>query len=245
MKHPLPPFWSNTLSSTLGTVIGIVLTLGTTLALQRHEQKVTERTAALMVIHNLDMFCNGVEAQITALEAADTLINYVFTHDHIDRISEDTLVLFIKKLTIPDFIVDDNTAENIFSTNVETWKNVENREFIEWTGRCFSIKNEIKKTQERIEEDKQQMQDIYLRLLDDTDAPVETVREMVERMLATPDICCYIRKRATYLSGLKMELSLLQQFNQSNKKMMHIKDHEMKGSFQQLEYKDYHSDSIK
>ena len=60
-KWKLSDFWEQTLSCTLGTVIGIILTFGTSAWIEYHEKQETERTAAMMVIHNLDSFCEDLE----------------------------------------------------------------------------------------------------------------------------------------------------------------------------------------
>ena len=54
MKWELSDFGKQTLSCTLGIVIGIVLTFGTSAWIEHREQQEAERTAALMVIHNLN-----------------------------------------------------------------------------------------------------------------------------------------------------------------------------------------------
>ena len=72
MKWKLSVFWKQTLSCTLGTIIGIVLTFGTSAWIENHEKQATERTAALMVIHNLDGFCDDLEETTKYLQTIDS-----------------------------------------------------------------------------------------------------------------------------------------------------------------------------
>lgn len=64
MKWKLSDFWTQTLSCTLGTVIGIVLTFGTSAWIEYREKQEMERTAALMVIRNLDSFIDELDETV-------------------------------------------------------------------------------------------------------------------------------------------------------------------------------------
>ncbi len=86
-----------------GHIIGIVLTFGTTFALQRCEQQKTERTAALMVIHNLDYFCESLEENIKDLEKRDALNIAVWGRWSDNQIPDDSLMLFLNTLLNRDF----------------------------------------------------------------------------------------------------------------------------------------------
>ena len=72
-KWKLSDFWKQTLSCTLGTIIGIIFTFGTSAWIENREKKATERTAALMVIHNLDVFCDDLEETTKDLQAVDSI----------------------------------------------------------------------------------------------------------------------------------------------------------------------------
>ena len=76
MKWKLSDFWKQALSSTLGTIIGIVLTFGTSAWINHREKQETERTAALMVIHNLDSFMEqGVKVLRKQTDKCKRLMN--------------------------------------------------------------------------------------------------------------------------------------------------------------------------
>ena len=73
MKWKLSNFWKQTLSSTIGTVVGIVLTFGTSAWIKHWENQETERTAALMVIHNLDGFIQDLDLMVKELQTIDSI----------------------------------------------------------------------------------------------------------------------------------------------------------------------------
>jgi hypothetical protein len=230
-KKRLPEFWMQTLSNTLGTVIGIVLTFGTTFCLQRCEQENTERTASLMVIHNLDNFCESIADDIKILETVDSLNSIVWQHspDRLEKISDDTLQLFLNNLLSRDFKPEDNTAEGIFSTNIDTWKSIGNSEFVELAGKCFSVKRMMTKLREELDQERLQVYETFMDMAVYTDKPAQTLHETVARVFCSSELCCFIRKQHDYyLNGMKTGLLTLQEQNGRNKQLMKITDEELK-----------------
>ena len=231
MKNGLSDFWTQTLSGTLGTVIGIIVTFGTTAWLQYREQQATERTAALMVIHNLDNFCDRLANDVEDLKTADSLNYLVWRHspDHLDQLADSTLQMFMNNLLSRNFTVDDQTAENIFSTNIDTWKNISSSEFIEQAGECFSAKRMLTKLRGELDEDKRKIYNSIMTATSYTDKPAMTLREAVARVFWSADLCCFIQKQHEYyLGGMRAGLGGLREHNEENKKLMNVTDEELR-----------------
>ncbi len=227
MKH-LPEFWKNTLSNTLGTVIGIALTFGTTLCLQHLEQKKAERTAALMVIHNLDAFCEALEDEINDLQKTDSINSMVWDQHTERQIPEDTLQLFFDDLFNINYICVDNTVESIFGSNIETWTNIGNSEFIEVAGKCFTVRRMVNQVREEMNRDKEHMWYTYMTTAVYTDKPAETLREAVDWVFCSAEMCCFIRKQHLwYIPALQTGLMAIREQNERNKLLMHISDEEL------------------
>ena len=126
MKWKLSNFWKQTLSSTIGTVVGIVLTFGTSAWIKHWENQETERTAALMVIHNLDGFIQDLDLMVKELQTIDSINTKVLAaKEQLETVSEDTLLMFVEGILSHNFNTIDETAETIFSSNIETWKSME------------------------------------------------------------------------------------------------------------------------
>lgn len=107
------------MSSTLGTIIGIVLTFGTSAWINHREKQETERTAALMVIHNLDSFTEDLGEMVRELQAIDSInMKLLDARDRLHTVSEDTLQLFVSGILTHNFNTVDETAETIFSSNI-------------------------------------------------------------------------------------------------------------------------------
>lgn len=247
MGKKLSDFWIQTASSTLGTVIGIVITFGTTAYLQYQDQKEAERTAALMVIHNLDRFCGRLAEDIRDIEAEDSLNIAVWQHypDSLDEISSDTLKLFIRQLLSRHISVSDNTAENIFSSNIDTWKNIGSSEFIENAGKCFSAKRFLMKLQEDLYEEKQTVYDIYNRAIVFNAPANQGLTEHVAQVFRSADICCFIQEQHEYYLGfLRTGLAALREQNDKNKRLMGVTDDELQEFGTKDKGKTYNSSDI-
>lgn len=242
IKKGLSDFWTQTLSSTLGTIIGIIVTFGTTAWLQYREHRATERTAALMVIHNLDNFCDHLSTDIEELQAADSINSLVWRHspDSLAQMPDSTLQLFLNNLLSRNYTVEDQTAENIFSSNIDTWKSISNSEFIELAGECFSAKRMLTKLREELDEDKRQMYNLMMTGTIYTDKPAKTLREAVARIFCSADLCCFIRKQHEYyLGGLRAGLQALRDHNEQNKQLMNVSDEELQQFGDNQERKTY------
>ncbi len=229
MKWKLTDFWVQLLSCTLGTVIGIILTFGTSAWIEHREQQETERTAALMVIHNLEAFCDDLEDEIEHLQAVDSLIASVQTkNEKHQTISEDSLLQFVSGILDRNFTVIDQTAENIFSSNIETWKSINSSEFIELAGKCFSAKRLMVRLLEELDTERHRLYNTYMQTVVYADKPSETIQETVARMLCSPAFCAFIKQQHDYLAGMEAGLTTFHEKIDNCKRLMEVNDDELK-----------------
>jgi len=218
------------LSCTLGTVIGIILTFGTSAWIEYREKQETERTAALMVIHNLDSFVQDLALMVKELQTIDEVNTKVLAaKDHLDTVSEDTLSMFVTGILSHNFNTIDETAETIFSSNIETWKSIGNSEFIELAGNCFSAKRLMVKFQERLEAEKDELSDMLLEKVTYSDHPTESLQETVATILRSSRCRRHIKKQGDfYLRGMEQGVKVLSEKTDQCKRLMNVTDEELK-----------------
>lgn len=229
MKWNLSDFWTQTLSCTLGTIIGIVLTFGTSAWIKQREKQETERTAALMVIHNLDSFTEDLDEMVMELQAIDSInMKLLDARDRLHTVSEDTLELFVSGILTHSFNTVDETAETIFSSNIETWKSIGNSEFIELAGNCFSGKRLMVKFQEGLEAEKNELSDLFLKTVLYADHPAKTTREIATTLLHSATFCSHIKKQHDfYLRGMEQGVKVLRKQTDNCKRLMNVTDEEL------------------
>ena len=229
MKWKLSDFWKQTLICTLGTIIGIVLTFGTSTWIENREKQAIERRAALMVIHNLDGFCDDLEETTNYLQTADSInMKVLAAKDRLETIPEDTLEMFASNFFTFQFSPNDQTAENIFSSNIETWKSIDSSEFIELAGQCFSAKRLLVKFQERLEAEKNDLTDMFLKTIVYADKPTESFSEIAATMLRSATFRSFIKKQHDfYLQGMLEGLKVLRHQTDNCKRLMNVTDEEL------------------
>ena len=212
------------MSSTLGTIIGIVLTFGTSAWINHREKQETERTAALMVIHNLDSFTEDLGEMVRELQAIDSInMKLLDARDRSHTVCEDTLQLFVSGILTHNFNTVDETAETIFSSNIETWKSIGNSEFIELAGNCFSVKRLMVKFQEGLEAEKNELSDLYLKTILYADHPAESTP-----LLHSATFCSHIKKQHDfYLCGMEQGVKVLRKQTDKCKRLMNVTDEEL------------------
>lgn len=131
-------------SQFLATTLSIILTFGTT-ALVEHCQRIKDRRlSAMMVMGNIETFSRKVEEMANSMARRDSIATWMLSlpQDSLDLIPPSEMVDLINEVIAGiDFLTHDKTAESIFSSNIETWKNMQKFQFIDNVGSCFSEMN--------------------------------------------------------------------------------------------------------
>lgn len=116
----------------IGTTISIVLTFGTAQWLETKQKRAAGRQTAMMVILDIEESVEVLRELAEAEEENNNLARYVREHiDQIDSISDDTLFTVFSNLMQDNSDVFDDSREKIFHSSQDTWKNIDNEQFID------------------------------------------------------------------------------------------------------------------
>ena len=135
------------LMTTLGTTISIVLTFGTASWLEHRQQVKNRRQTAMMVIANIENFAENmryVDSTLVEWSAALTRIA-TLPRDSVLRLNDDEANAFLAAVFTNVLLQRDKTAENIFTNDISTWRDVGNLRFISNVGECYSVINNLEK----------------------------------------------------------------------------------------------------
>lgn len=136
----MKPFLENTLACTIGTIIGIVLTIGTTFLATKIDTRRSEKQQIQMLVQGLEQNLRAFEDQAETLEHLDSLYTIIRQNkDDLSVLGDSTLQEWTGYLFTFQFNAIDMTAARIFSSNIETWRNISSSEFIDIMGRSFSV----------------------------------------------------------------------------------------------------------
>ena len=138
-------FWNNLLRTVLGTTISILLTFGTNALIQHHRKVQDRKMTAMMVMSNIESFARTLETRSERMAPTDSIAAWLLcmSYEDLELLPEKELEKLIDAATNLATLNHDHTAENVFSNNIETWKNVNNVQFIDNVGACFSAINGV------------------------------------------------------------------------------------------------------
>lgn len=136
--------WRELILTVIGTTISIVLTFGTAGLLDRCQRADDRKMSAMMVMSNIEQFSRNADDMSRDIARCDSIGTWMLSlpQDSLDNIPpEEVKDLINEVLALVKYMTHDKTAENIFSNNIETWKNMGNFQFIDNVGLCFSKMN--------------------------------------------------------------------------------------------------------
>ena len=130
-------------SQFLATTLSIVLTFGTASMLERCQRTEDRKMSALMVMSNIEQFSRKMESKAQEMARLDSIATWMLSlpQDKLDSIPISEMAGLINQVVTLDFLTHDKSAESIFSSSIETWKNMGYFQFIDNVGACFSQMN--------------------------------------------------------------------------------------------------------
>ena len=135
------PFWKQVLMIILSTTISLILTVSVITFIE-HIHRVKDRhLTALMVMSNIEVFAQQLDSIYVQMDKADTASTWLLTRpeEKFALLPEDQLREIVTTAYVRNAITYDKSTENIFSNNIDTWKNLGNFQFIDNVGKCFSM----------------------------------------------------------------------------------------------------------
>ena len=132
-------FWSQIGMIIIGTTISLVFTIVAAQLLESHQRAKDRRLSALMVMASIENFANDQLDGIERLEQADSVCTWLLSVpvDELELLPESELSMLMRTASFNFQIVYDRAAESIFSSTLETWKNMGSFQFINNVEYCF------------------------------------------------------------------------------------------------------------
>ena len=141
-------WWKDFVVAILATTVSIVLTFGTSKLIERNNQKKERKLTALMVMSSIESFARSLDESAADWDRMDSIAVWLLRLpiDEVAELGDDPFEAAIQEVFQAPIIRHDNTAETIFSGNINTWKNMGNFQFVDNVGACFSQMNWIEET---------------------------------------------------------------------------------------------------
>ena len=138
-------FWGSLFRTILGITISIILTFGSNALIQQRRKARDGKMTTMMVLSNIESFAKTLEIRSDRMAPNDSIAAWLLcmSYEDLALLPETELDKLIDKAFSVATLNHDHTAENVFSNNIETWKNVDNVRFIDHVGACFSAMNGV------------------------------------------------------------------------------------------------------
>ena len=138
-------FWKQIGMIVLGTTISLILTLLTAKITDNIQRAKDRRLSAMMVMSNIEKFARNLEEIANYMASNDSTAAWLLSKEveELEFMPEEVLDNMLGKSFDMLYLTYDKSAENIFTNNMETWKNMGNVKFIDRVGECFSAMNKV------------------------------------------------------------------------------------------------------
>ena len=138
-------FWREIGIIIIGTTISILLTIGSSQLLEKRQRAKDRELTAMMVLSNIESSARQMEDMSVILAQIDTIGAWLLAQpvEKLELIPDDDFKMMMNTVTTLTVFHHDETAEKIFSDNIDTWKNMESFQFIDNVGKTFAVINTI------------------------------------------------------------------------------------------------------
>lgn len=130
--------WEQLILSVLGTTISIALTFGTNTLVNNHKKKSDRRLAAVRVMSNIESYARQLDLAYESSTGVDSLASFLLTRmDDLKYLPEESIIDFTLSAAPKALVTYDSSAEQIFTSSFDVWRNVDNARFIDLAGQGF------------------------------------------------------------------------------------------------------------
>ena len=125
------------------TTLSILLTFGTSALIDLHRKKADRKLTAMMVMASIEEFIFDMEKLDGIMAHLDSVCTWALSlpFESAARLNDEQAGELMNELYVVYYLTHDKTAENVFSSHIDTWKNMGNFLFIDNAGQTFSQMN--------------------------------------------------------------------------------------------------------
>ena len=220
-------WWSATTSAIVGTIVGIVVTFGVSGYLDQKKHEETQKTILFMILNDIRIYCGKYTKEIEKMEKADSVYMEIMEilFEKPRPVDNKQALIYINYLGNRSFNLSNKTTEKIFSSNMSTWENIENKNIVENIGKCYSVIHNYEDIYNEFANEQFELYDNFYKenFLKD----ISRV-EQFNMLYKKPEVVWFIKKNHTlYLPYLKSSVELIKEQYEKNLELMGISEEEL------------------
>ncbi|MBO7561336.1 MAG: hypothetical protein J6T04_00435 [Bacteroidales bacterium] len=216
-------WWKEFIKICLATTISIVFTFGTAALVDSCKRVKDRKMTALMVMSNIEDYARSLENMAKVMARKDTVAAWLLSLPEEDVKKADPAYFSepIREVIFLQVLSHDKTAESIFSSNMDTWKNMGNFRFIDNVGDCFSNMNWLEDYWNRQVEDAETM---FLRVQKEAE---QNSDHLINRLLKDHEMRMYLNRLHSMAVWFEGNAITYRQMNRINMQLMNISEKEV------------------
>lgn len=220
-------WWKDATVATTGTILGIILTFGTTGYLEDRQQKLMADKTVKLAIHNLDASISNMEKLVEEMKQNDSIYHraVALMPDSLKMMSIDSLQMVVSSFGSRRYYITDNSTKEIFSSSFEVWQNLDDLKVIGRIGNCYSILNTCSKEYDRMSDITNQAHFEFIKERLPEDYP--STEEAVKAFLNRNDVIYALEWHGQLTNTLDNLVELARQLNERNKEDLGIGQEEL------------------
>ena len=235
------PWVKDLLVAFAATTLSIILTFGTTGIINHVRQKQERKLTALMVMGSIESFVRDLEELEKFTAHQDSVATWLLNLpiEDVARLGDEPLIDTFKDVRALGVITHDRTAETIFSSHIDTWKNMGNFKFIDNVGWCFSEMNSLE------EEYNQRVLEIASSAVDIKVHPANYPgNSTVEKLLRNDEVRSSLKEIHNLRRTLRYQIANFRMENRNNMRLIGILEKEVMTFTDNLGAADDYEDKI-
>ena len=229
------------LLTTLGTAIGLGLTIFVNDKVEDAHRRAAQHETAIMAVCDIDEIVQGLKDEMQLEDSLFKVAMYVATHQElIDSLSMDTLDMAFKYLYADPAVVKPWTAdtkENAFNSGIDARMNLGNNQFYDNVQSCYYVRRSLMKVmadapmfQRPIRKDAYEdaLYELPTDALDHHGVPLPDARRYVMKsVFSHKSTTLYIKRYFIRREAYQNAVTKLERLNRENKLLMDITDEEI------------------
>lgn len=225
------------MTSLVGTVVGIVLTFGTTFYVEKKNKAEMAHQTVVITLHNLDAKIKNLKESTAWMNHIDTLFQAVLEHTptDLDKMNPDTLLAAYDGFIYLDIRLSENVAESIFSNSIEVWEYMDDERIIGRISNCYMFINYCAETQQKLQRERLALYQDFLKTQKSLRHTPETARAFFQR----PEVQFQLSLHILQTKAVNRTMKVLAQMHKRNKKELNIPQEELDAAGNLLNEEDY------
>ena len=220
-------WWQQTTGAIVGTVVGIILTFGTTAYIDHCKKEDIARKTVVMTLHNIDAAISNTRNMIRLLESTDSLCARAASlmPDRLGEMPADSLEMLYAQFISPYLYVSDKSTQEIFSHSFQVWESIDDVKVIGRIGNCYSELQECDKLYNGLQ--KKRVEIAYECNASRPSQGYPTTAETVLALLSLPDVKLFLEYQHSSVNLMRGLVDVVARLNDYNKQQLKVSQDEL------------------